>query len=108
MFIHHKISLLSLLVPLTYSVPIRVLSSPFLEFKWRQDYWSSGKEKGKTGKEQQCGQKPWKSAGSAENRRALRKVIRIGAVTKPENDIIFAEVLIVFILKDHETIFIFF
>lgn len=93
------------MVSLTYSVPIRVLSSPFLEFKWRQDYLISGKEKGKTGKEQWCGRKPWKSAGSAENRRTLRKVIRIGAVTKPENGTIFAKVLIVFILKDHETIF---
>lgn len=48
--------------------------------------------------------KPWRSAGSAENRRAVRKAIRIGAVTKPENGNIFAEVLIVFILKDHVTL----
>lgn len=80
-----KISVLNLLVPLTCSVLIRVSSSSFLQFKWRRDYLGSGKEKGEAGKARWCGGKPWRSAGSAENRRAVRKVIRIGAVTKTEN-----------------------
>lgn len=89
--VYPKISVLSVLVPLTRSVLIRA-SSSFLEFKQRQDYLGSGKEKGEPGKEQWCGGKLRRSAGPAENRRAVRKAIRIGAVTKPENGNIFAEV----------------
>lgn len=88
--VYAKISVLSLLVPLTRSVLISA-SSSFLEFKQRQDYLGSGK-KGEPGKEQWCGGKPRRSAGPAENRRAVRKAIRSGAVTKPENGNIFAEV----------------
>ena len=93
--VYPKISELSPFVPLVHSVLIRFSSSSLLEFKQRQDYLGSGKENGEPGKEQWCGGKSWRSTGSAENRKAARKAIRIVAMTKPENSNIFAEVLIV-------------
>lgn len=69
----------------------------------------NGKEKEETSKEQWCGGVSRRSAGSALNRRAVavRKTIRTEAVRKSGNGSIFAEVLIIFILKDHKTGFVF-
>lgn len=49
------------------------------------------------GKRHQCEGEP----GSAEKRRAEKTALRIRADTKTENGNIFAEVLTVFILKEH-------
>lgn len=90
-----KIAVLSFLVLLICFILIRVLSSSFLEFKQSRIIWAV------PGKGQQCGGEPWGSAGSAENRRAVRNALRIRADTKPENGNTFAEVLVVLILKEH-------
>lgn len=74
---------------------MRLFFSSFLELKQSRIIWTV------PGKGQQCGQEPWSSAGSAENRRAVKNALRIRADTKPENGNIFAEVLVVLILKEH-------
>lgn len=93
--VYPKIVALSFLVLLICLILIRVLSSSFLEFKQSRIIWAV------PGKGKQCGGEPGSSAGSAENRRAVRNALRIRADTKPENGDIFAEVLIVFILKEN-------
>lgn len=95
-----KIAVLSFFGFLICCILIRVLSSSLLEFKQRQDYLGSGKEKAVPGKG-----KSWSSAGSAENRRAIRNALRIGADIKLENGNNFAEVFGSFHSKGpHETL----
>lgn len=98
----------SLLVPLSCSLLIRVSSSAFLKFKQGQDYLSPGKVSEEPDKDQLNSGKSQRPGASARKSRTVIKAIRTEVVKKLEKGRIIVQILIVFILNNLRSIFLFF